>query len=362
MEENKGVQLFTQENDAYCGCFPWETYKPVEGEYVKKDEKYDQLLALKDKAQEIQEERDKFNKYKQDELLALKNKEKAFQEERDKFNKDKEQEISLINGKGNEIYKEKVKLDKEKEQFEQEKGNYIKRGEATFNDLSQETQKNYVKKGEATFNDLKNKDIYIEKPKNFDKMQKFYNEKGDYVKRGEAKFYDLSQVLQERYTEIYRQNLQLEGLSEDKKRKLAEDAFLDGKVDGSDITWRTLFDKLDIDFSIMKFWYLLKIDKFAELHRLYNSKEQLNSLQEGKIPDGIDTIRTQDGDEIQLSNELIAKIKSAEGHSIPYVDLYDAKNDSKNKLFYNNPNISLDLSKINDYKVALVIPDALLNK
>ena len=74
MAENK-IQLFTQENSTYCGCFPTKKYKLVQGEYVKKDEEYNQLLELKNKEkaynklqeekQQLEEEEQEFNKLKE---------------------------------------------------------------------------------------------------------------------------------------------------------------------------------------------------------------------------------------------------------------------------------------------------------
>ena len=83
-------------------------------------------------------------------------------------------------------------------------------------------------------------------------------------------------------------------------------------------------------------------------------------MQVGKLPPGIDTIRKENGEEIeteQLSNELISKIKSAKDNSKPYVDLYDNTKDGDNKLVDDK---GYNLSKINTYQVALVIPNALL--
>ena len=85
-------------------------------------------------------------------------------------------------------------------------------------------------------------------------------------------------------------------------------------------------------------------------------------MQEKKLPTGIDTIRKENGEEIkteQLSSELILKIKNAKDDNRPYVDLYDETKKGKNKLVSGK---GYNLSKINSYKVALVIPNALLSK
>lgn len=247
MEENK-VQLFTQKDTTYCGCFTTKEYNPVkDGEYVKNNEGCNKLLELENKEKELQVEKEKFDK---------------------------------------------------------ERGNYVK------------------------------------KPENFEEMQEFYNEKENYIKKGEATFNDLTQ---------------------EEQQKLTENAILQSKVDGTEITWKDLLQKFNYAFTIneLKLRYLQAQPKFADIWKYYSGTQQLNSLKENEIPNGVDTIRTEDGKKIQLTSELIERMKKAEENDKPYLDLYDNTKEEENKLVNN---INYDLSKINTYKVALVIPNALLNE
>ena len=196
----------------------------------------------------------------------------------------------------------------------------------------------YMKKTDIKVENANDKEEYMKKT---DIKVENATDRGEYVKRGEAKINDLS---------------------EEDKRQLNEDAVLQSKIDGTDITWKKLLQETSSDIDTIKRFYLQKQKKFNKIWKYYDNDEQLNSLQEKKLPTGIDTIRKENGEEIkteQLSNELILKIKNAKDDNRPYVDLYDETKKGKNKLVSGK---GYNLSKINSYKVALVIPNALLSK
>ena len=267
MSAGNKVQLFTQDTGNFC-CFPTTTYNPVpEGLYVKKEEEYNALLELHDK-------------------------EKAFQAEKEQFNKYKEQEISLINGKGNEIRKEKVKLDQEKEQFKQEKANYVKKGEATFDDLL-----------------------------------------------------------------------------EDEKQKLTEDAVLNSKVDGSKYSWRDIFNQIKectLDINLLKFEFLKRKHKrFKELGNHYDSEEQLKQLDKAitlhnKSIEGIDIILNEKNEEIELSQDIVEKIKNANESEDPDKRAVLCLYNKDIKQFVKVAVTDINLAQIDNYGVALVLPNGLL--
>ena len=177
-----------------------------------------------------------------------------------------------------------------------------------------------------------------EEYKNFQEQKdEFDKEIANYVKRDDIKFNDLS---------------------EKEKQKLTEDVALKSKVDGTDKTWKELLEKIGNNIKLL---YLRTQKKFADVWTYYNTETQLAALRANKKPAGIDTIRDKEGHEIKenaLTDQVITNIKKAfnEGDekNKAYVDLYDPKD---NKLV-NDTNYNL--SKINDYQVALVLPDALL--
>ena len=92
MAENK-IQLFTQENSTYCGCFPTKKYKLVQGEYVKKDEEYNELLELKSKKQELQGKEKEYNKL-QEEKQQLEEEEQEFNKLKENFEQEKKNYIN----------------------------------------------------------------------------------------------------------------------------------------------------------------------------------------------------------------------------------------------------------------------------
>ena len=201
------------------------------------------------------------------------------------------------------------------------KSDYVKRKEAALSDLSEEEQKK----------------IKVE----------MASDKGDYVKRGEALIRDLHKNVLDDF-------IQHEMLSR--------------KVDNTDITWGDIFHTIDEDWQF-RLQYLRRVEKrFAHIWQYYNDQEQLSSLAKGKMPLGIETIRTQNEEEIKaedLTEELIDKIKdafrqkdSAEDCKA-YVDLYDDNAEKGCKLV---DNFYYDLSKMNTYKVALVLPVGLFKK
>ena len=307
MAEDK-AQLFTQEDTMYCGCFPWETYKPVAEEYVKKDgEEYQSLLALKEKEQtynKLQEEQQKFYQEKNDYI-------KKYNEEYKKLEELKSKEEAY-----NKLQEEQAQLEKDREEFNKNK-------DECFKELGNREK------------ELKNKEEEYNKFQ--EEQKKFDQEKANYVKRDDIKFNDLS---------------------EEEKQKGVEEVFWNSHVDNSDVTWNDLI-RNNID--IVKGVYLRQIEKFADIWDYY---DKINDLRPKTKPAGIDTIRDKEGHEIKenaLTEQVITNIKKAfqenDVQNKAYVDLYDTTKEGDNKLV---DGTGYNLSKINDYQVALVLPDALL--
>ncbi|MBQ7552129.1 MAG: hypothetical protein IJT15_01610 [Rickettsiales bacterium] len=184
----------------------------------------------------------------------------------------------------------------------------------------------------------------------------------DYVKKGEAQLSDVSLVkLKNLVNKDNKDDIEFDDLTKEDKKRLIEDAVLQSGVDGGEITWKEFLQSVNTGINYLKREYLKTQPKFAYTWTYYDSKEHLASLKANTMPDDIDTIRDKNGTEIsedKLTEQVIANIKKAvqdkDNDNKAYVDLYDAKD---NKLV-NDTNY--DLSKINDYKVALVIPNALL--
>ena len=159
---------------------------------------------------------------------------------------------------------------------------------------------------------------------------------GEYMKKGAVEFNDLP---------------------EESQQKLTEEVVLKSGVDGSEITWKDFLQGIKADINDLKIKYLRKKEKrFANVRKYYK-----DSLQPKTKPAGIDTIRDDQGHEIEenaLTEQVIEKIKNAlqgnDDKKKAYIDLYDTKDDK----LVNNTNYNL--SKIDAYKVALVIPGELL--
>ena len=181
MAEDK-AQLFTQEDTMYCGCFPWETYKPVAEEYVKKGgEEYQSLLALKEKEQ------------------VLNNKEQELE------NKEKEYENKEI-----ALQKQQQELLTDKEKLNQEKKNYI------------------------------------EKPNNFVEMQQFYNEKENYIKKNSEEYKKLKELqnkeeeLNNKEKAFQKKEQELKNKEQEyENSKLGKQSF---KIDGLDFSYQDILD------------------------------------------------------------------------------------------------------------------------
>ena len=99
------------------------------------------------------------------------------------------------------------------------KNNFIKKGEATFNDLSEDAKGKYVEKNKITFENLQE------------------DEREKYIKKGDVKINDLS---------------------EEDKQQLTEDAVLQSKIDGSEITWKDFLQEANTNIDIIKRKYLQK--------------------------------------------------------------------------------------------------------
>ena len=215
----------------------------------------------------------------------------------------------------NKLQEEQAQLEKDREEFKENKDEYFKTSEQ-------------LKEKEK---ELKNKEEEYNKFQ--EEQKKFDQEKANYVKRDDIKFNDLS---------------------EEEKQKGVEEVFWNSHVDNSDVTWNDLI-RNNID--LVKGVYLRQIEKFADIWDYY---DKINDLRPKTKPAGIDTIRDKEGHEIKenaLTKQVITNIKKAfnEGDekNKAYVDLYDPKD---NKLV-NDTNYNL--SKINDYQVALVLPKEL---
>ena len=99
-------------------------------------------------------------------------------------------------------------------------------------------------------------------------------------------------------------------LPEESQQKLTEEVVLKSGVDGSEITWKDFLQGIKADINDLKIKYLRKKEKrFANVRKYYK-----DSLQPKTKPAGIDTIRDDQGHEIEENvlteqeNEKIKKV------------------------------------------------------
>lgn len=196
--------------------------------------------------------------------------------------------------------------------------NYVEKDKITFENLKEEEKNGYVKKGEAEFGDLANKEAYL--PKN----------------------------------------------------EVPEFQLENNTIDNA-VSYKELFDKLG-GINELKRAYLEKSleeqKRFFGIGYSFDAADALSLLKEGEVPRGFDILVNEKGEQLNaaeiMTEEFIEKIKqyaneAKNNNKIQPVGvwLYDKQaNDGQGEII--NDQTGYDLSKINTYQVALVIPNALL--
>lgn len=213
-----------------------------------------------------------------------------------------------------------------------QEGEYVKKDKITFEMLKQDEINEYVKRGEATFNDLSQE------------------EQEQYKKKSEITFDDLNQEMKKKYIDV--DNMNFNGLTKQQQDKITQEVHEKGKVDGT-ITWDEFF-RYDNNLSKMKKAYLQGQEGLSKFGREYGEKSKFNDeLKGGRMPDDIATLRTREGrsiEQTQLTKDVISRMKSTKGDNRPFVELYDPEARTLASI------VGYNLSKVNDYQLALVIP------